>query len=79
MYFYMLLILFILYQDLMVQVITGKWCTHVLATLPLTCSRLLVPMVGSTHRTLWGHCYVSTAATTSSTTREHRAAASHAK
>jgi hypothetical protein len=44
-FFYILLRSFIIYCDLMVQVISGRWCAHVLATLPLTCPRCLVPMV----------------------------------
>jgi hypothetical protein len=46
MYFYVLLISFIFYHDLMIQVISGRWCTCVLATSSLMCLRVLVPIVG---------------------------------
>jgi hypothetical protein len=45
-FFYILFISFIFYCDLMVQVIFTRWCAHLLATLSLTCSRVLVPVVG---------------------------------
>jgi hypothetical protein len=46
MYFYILLISFNFYSDLMMQVISGKWYARVLVTLSLTCLRVLVPIVG---------------------------------
>jgi hypothetical protein len=35
-----------LYHDLMVQVIIVRWCTHVLATLPLMCLSRQMPGLG---------------------------------